>query len=57
MQHGSSTQMALPLGALLGQNMTAMRFVSLETTGGFLEPLGSATIGFDLRHFSLLLVD
>ena len=37
--------------------MTAMRFVSLETTGGFLEPLGSTTIGFDLRHFSLLLMD
>jgi hypothetical protein len=57
MQHGSRAQMTLTLGALLGQNMTAMRFISLEATGGLFEPFGSTTIGFDFRHFSLLLMD
>jgi hypothetical protein len=56
MQGVRAAQLALPLSALLGQNMTAMRMVALEAAGrGFLETFRRAAIGFQLWHCALQL--
>jgi len=48
-------QVTFPLGAFLGQDMTAVRVVTFETTGpGTLEPLGGPAIGFHLGHLDIL---
>jgi hypothetical protein len=55
MQGDGRTQLALPLGAFLGQDMATMRLASLEAAGyRLLEALGRASICFDLGHCFLL---
>ncbi len=51
MQHGRTAQLALTLGAFLGQNVATMGSVALEAAGsGLLESLSRATITLNLRH-------
>jgi hypothetical protein len=52
MHHFRVAQVALTLGALLGEDVVFERLRVLVTAGGsFLEALRGATIGFQLRHF------
>jgi hypothetical protein len=55
MQHVGTTQLALPLGALLGQDVAAMGMIALKTACGLLESLCCAAIGFQFRHDTLRL--
>ena len=55
MQGIGLTQVTFPLGALFGQDMTAMRVVTFETTGsGALEPFGGPAIGLHFGHLDIL---
>jgi hypothetical protein len=51
MNRRRTTQLAFPLGAFLGQNMTLMRLAAFETAvAGASETLGCAAVSFDFWH-------
>jgi hypothetical protein len=51
MNRRRTTQLAFPLGAFLGQNMTLMRLAAFETAvAGASETLGCATVGLNFWH-------
>lgn len=54
MQGGGIAQLAFSLGTLLGQDVTAVRMIALETAGrSTLETFRRAAIGLHLRHLNL----
>jgi hypothetical protein len=55
---GGGAQMALPLGAFLGQDVTLVGLAPFDAAGcGHPEALGRPAVGFQLGHFSLLYLD
>jgi len=48
-----ATLLTLGLGGFLGEDMTLERATGLEPRGRFPKALGSAPVGFELRHVTL----
>ena len=49
-----AAELALPLGAHLGEDVALVRMLSLVTLAGFLEALGRSAVDFDLWHITQL---
>jgi hypothetical protein len=55
MDHARTAQLPLTLGALLGEDVAAVRMSALEATrSGFAKSLRRSAIGFHLRHIQKL---